>query len=110
MKIYQPQFTPDTLEIIELFELISEAMPDGVSGNILKVGVAGFPDGHRHPETGMSAHEQDEISIILEGDFLLETREGKSKCRTGDVIHLPAGEEHASTAYDNGRVFYVLFG
>jgi len=109
MKLYPTKFTPGTLEISELFELIGEEDRRGATTN-LKVGVAGFQDGVRHPLEGMAAHDQDEISIILEGDFLLETPEGKCKCRTGDVVHIPAGEEHASTAFENGRVFYVLFG
>ena len=109
MKIYPTKFTPDILEITELFSLIGENVSKYNTAN-LNVGVAGFQDGIRHPVDGMAAHEQDEISIILEGDFLLETSDGKSKCQVGDVIHIPAGEEHASTAFNNGRVFYVLFG
>lgn len=109
MNLYQTQLTPETLEITELFELIGADVTQNTTLK-LNVGLAGFKDGIRHPLEGMAAHDQDEISIILEGDFLLETPEGKTKCRTGDVIHIPAGEEHASTAYENGRVFYVLFG
>lgn len=109
MKLFPTTFTPGILEITELFELVGKDAAEGVAAN-LKVGVAGFQDGVRHPLEGMAAHDQDEISIILEGDFLLETPEGKSKCGIGDVVHIPAGEEHASTAFENGRVFYVLFG
>lgn len=106
MKLYHTKFTPGELEIAELFELVGKEMTPAN----LNVGVAGFPDGLRHPAEGMAAHEQDEISIILEGNFLLETPDGQYECRAGDVIHIPAGEEHASTAADNGKVFYVLFG
>lgn len=109
MKIYPTKFTPGTLEITELFNLIGDDVTPHHKAN-LNVGVAGFEDGVRHPVDGMASHEQDEISIILEGEFLLETPDGKSKCQVGDVIHIPAGEEHASTAFNNGRVFYVLFG
>ncbi|WP_417624244.1 hypothetical protein [Paremcibacter congregatus] len=109
MKLYPTKFTPETLEITELFELIGTDVSQNASAN-LNVGVAGFQNGVRHPLEGMAAHDQEEISIILEGEFLLETPAGKSKCRAGDVVHIAAGEEHASTAFDNGRVFYVLFG
>ena len=106
MKIYPTEITSGTIEIAELFEITGKEM-----GNInLNVGVAGIPDGVRHPKEGMSAHDQDEISIILEGSFLLETSEGEFSCKVGDVIHIPAGENHASTASGNGKVFYVLFG
>lgn len=105
MNLYPTNFTPDKFEISELFEIAGKE----TTSASLKVGVASFKDDERHPQEGMSVHEQDEISIILEGKFLLETREGKCKCRAGDVIHIPAGEEHASTAYDNGKVFYILF-
>lgn len=106
MKIYPTILTPGTLEITELFEIAGTA---GVPTN-LNVGVAGFPDGLRHPAEGMAAHDQDEISIILDGSFLLETKDGEHLCKSGDVIHIPAGEDHASTAQGNSKVFYVLFG
>lgn len=106
MKIYPTNFTSDTVEITELFKITAaERKPAN-----LDVGVAGFPEGLRHPPEGMSAHVQDEISIILDGGFVLETKEGKYECKAGDVIHIPAGEEHASTAIGYGKVFYVLFG
>ncbi len=106
MKIYPTILTPEMLEINELFEIAGMA---GAPTN-LNVGVAGFPDGLRHPAEGMAAHDQDEISIILDGSFLLETKDGQYLCKIGDVIHIPAGEDHASTAQGNSKVFYVLFG
>lgn len=106
MRIYKTEITSGTLDISELFEITGKEM-----GNIkLNVGVATFPDGLRHPRGGMSAHDQDEISIILNGKVLLETQKGYFSCETGDVIHIPAGEEHASIAIDKTKVFYVLFG
>lgn len=108
MNIYSAEIASGALDIVELFEITGRKMSDG--GISLKVGAAGFPDGLRHPADGMAAHEQDEISLILEGDFLLETAEGAVSCTVGDIIHIPAGEQHASTAIGHGRVFYVLFG
>lgn len=106
MKIYPTEITYGTLDIRELFEITGqEGQADKIS-----VGIAGFPNGLRQPETGMTAHDQDEISIILEGSFAVETTAGEFFCKSGDVIHIPAGEEHASTASQNGKVFYVLFG
>ncbi|MCF8475088.1 MAG: cupin domain-containing protein [Emcibacter sp.] len=106
MNIYPSDITSDDVEITELFKIIGlkEKPAD------LVVGIAGFPEGLRHPPEGMSVHEQDEISIILDGGFFIETIEGKHECKTGDVIHIPAGEAHASTAFGYGKVFYVLFG
>lgn len=106
MNIYPTKLTPGKLKITELFEISGQK----ITPANLNVGVAGFQDNVRHPLEGMSVHDQDEVSIILEGEFLLETAEGKYKCRAGDVIHIAAGEEHASTAFENGKVFYVLFG
>ncbi len=106
MKIYPTELTSGTLDISELFEITGKEM----SNIKLNVGVAGFPDGLRHPTKGLAAHDQDEISIILEGEFQLETNKGKFCCKAGDVIHIPAGEEHATTATNNSKVFYVLFG
>lgn len=108
MNIYPTRITSGMVDIVELFEITGKEMPGGSIN--LKVGVAGFPDRLRHPPEAMAAHDQDEISLILEGHFMLETPQGGFSCNTGDVIHIPAGEEHASTAIGNGKVFYVLFG
>jgi quercetin dioxygenase-like cupin family protein len=58
----------------------------------------------------LAAHEQDEISVILSGSFVLHGETGDIQCEAGDVIHIPAGEAHASTAVGDSSVFYVLYG
>ncbi len=108
MNIYSAEISSGELDIAELFAITGKEISGG--GINLKVGVAGFPDGLRQPAKGLATHEEDEISIILEGSFLLETAEGEFFCKSGDVIHIPAGEAHASTACGTGKVFYVLFG
>ncbi|GAA6153802.1 cupin domain-containing protein [Pseudoteredinibacter isoporae] len=106
MKIYPTRnISTDSLDIAELFTLCGKQ-----KSHDLQVGVAGFPMALRHPAKGMAAHEQDEISIILEGEFTLETEEGVFTCKAGDVTYIPAGEAHASSSSTGGKVFYVLFG
>lgn len=106
MKVYSTgNITTDSLDIAELFDICGLGKQAD-----LQVGFAGFPLGLRHPGEGMAAHEQDEISIIIEGEFELETEAGKIMCKVGDVTYIPAGEAHASRSPTGGKVFYVLFG
>lgn len=106
MKIYSTgNITTDSLDIAELFEICGQQKTCD-----LQVGFAGFPLGLRHPPEEMAAHDQDEISIIIEGQFDVETAAGKVGCKKGDVIHIPAGEAHASSSSTGGKVFYVLYG
>ena len=106
MKVYSTKhLSTDSLDIAELFDIAGQGQPRD-----LQVGVAGFPLGLRHPEQSMAAHEQDEISIILEGEFNVETEAGTVLCKPGDVTFIPAGEAHASSSSTGGKVFYVLFG
>jgi quercetin dioxygenase-like cupin family protein len=76
----------------------------------IDVGTASFPPGVRFPETGFSVHEQHEVSLLLEGEFVLETLEGTHIVKAGQMIHFLPGEQHAATAVSEARVFYILFG
>ncbi len=76
----------------------------------IDVGVASFTSGCRSPESGFSVHEQHEISLLLEGEFILETPEESRIVRAGQLIHFQPGEQHASTATRDSRVYYILFG
>ena len=74
------------------------------------IGVATFKSGMRHPEQGLACHEQHEISFIIEGSFDLHTEEGTTVVEAGQLVYLMAGEQHATTAKGNGKVYYVLYG
>lgn len=82
--------------------------PDG--GPAVDVGIATFPRDIRYPETGYSAHEQHEVSLVLSGEITLETKSGLHVAKTGGVIHMAPGEQHAVIAKCHAQVFYVLLG
>lgn len=82
----------------------------GKDAAVLQVGIATFPPGIRSPAEGLTAHEHTEVSVILEGEFQVELADGPRSVRKDDLVVIPAGEGHASTALTNARVFYILFG
>jgi mannose-6-phosphate isomerase-like protein (cupin superfamily) len=76
----------------------------------IDVGIASFPASVRSPESGFSVHEQHEVSFVLEGEFILETPDESQTVKAGQLVHFGPGEQHASTAVCESRVYYVLFG
>ncbi len=98
----------DGLNIQELM-----AFADGTAegtGRALKVGIASFPKGVRHPETGLKPHAEREISLVVAGSFDLHMADGDYRAQAGDLIVIEPGEEHATTSREDGRVFYILHG
>jgi len=75
----------------------------------VEVGSAHFPKHMRHPAEGFSVHDQTEISLVLTGGFSLETPQARRQVHAGEVVVIPAGMPHASTALDDSSVYYVLF-
>lgn len=89
-------------------ETILELLP--VKAGNASFGVATFEAGTRHPEREMTAHDQHEISYIIEGRLKLFTEQGVTEVEPGQVVWLEANEKHASTAIEDGKVFWVLYG
>jgi quercetin dioxygenase-like cupin family protein len=77
---------------------------------VIQAGIASFPKGVRHPATGLSAHKGTEVSLIIDGSFEVETADGISRVDGNNLVVIPAGEGHATTALADSRVFYILFG
>jgi mannose-6-phosphate isomerase-like protein (cupin superfamily) len=51
--------------------------------------------------------EEDELFLILKGDFVMELREGNIAVQPGEFIIIPKGVEHRPVA--NGEVEMMLF-
>lgn len=52
--------------------------------------------GERAPEEGWTSHEGDELSVILEGEVTLVTRNAEYTVSAGTLSVIPAGVEHYS--------------
>lgn len=89
-------------------ETLLELVP--VEGGNVSFGVASFSAGTRHPVSELDAHDQHEISYIIEGRMELITEQGKTALAPGQVVWLEANEQHASAAVEDGKVFWVLYG
>jgi len=87
-------------------EALGEHLAGG--GTASSFGIASFPAGRRHPAHGHSIHEGTEISFILGGEFDVETADGVAAVAKDHVVVIPAGEPHATTARQAGRVAYFL--
>lgn len=53
------------------------------------------------------AHPTDETLVILRGRIKFCHRNGEKVCLPGNVIHLPKGTLHSSTALDEGAVYLI---
>lgn len=89
-------------------ETLLELVP--IESGDISFGVATFSGGLRHPEQGMTMHDQHEISYIIEGRMKLHGEQGITDIEAGQVIYLKANEKHATTAIEDGKVFWVLYG
>ncbi len=75
------------------------------------IGTVAFKAGHRvPPDGGRSAHEQHEVSLILEGRITLETAARTTTLAAGSLVHIPAGVAHASVALEDTRIYFMLIG
>ena len=104
MNILSTPAASGAVDILSLLKLGPEA------GAAIDVGVASFPPDIRFPDTGYSVHDQHEVSLILEGETEIETPDGVTTVRAGDIVHLEPGEQHAAIARTPTRVFYILYG
>ena len=87
-------------------ESLGERMSRGKTKTVF--GMASFPAGVRHPAEGYSAHEGTEVSFIIEGEFDVETPDGKVAVSRDSLVVIPAGEPHATFSRLPGRVIYFL--
>jgi len=75
------------------------------------IGTVVFKEGQRVPAgDGRSAHDQDEVSLILDGKITLDTEDESTILESGTLIHIPAGIAHSSVAIEDTKIFFMLIG
>ena len=60
-------------------------------GSQLSIDYVHFPEGVRN---NFHRHSNDQVLIITRGEGIIATRKKQVKVKKGDVVWLPAGEEH----------------
>ena len=95
MKLISPTALPAKAE----FEL-----PHGAAIS----GILEFATGTRLPITGLSIHEQDEVSFILSGRLEAVSGGEAVTLEAGDISFIPAGEAHWALVIEDTRIAYVL--
>ena len=76
----------------------------------VQLGTVRFLSGQRAPETGDTAHDEREISMILEGELEVVSGGVTHRVGPGDLLDIPPGESHHTTALSDTRVLYLLLG
>ncbi len=104
MRVIKTDFGGTDLALRSLLKL---ALPAAAA---LEFGTVVIPCGTRQPPQGVSRHDGEEISLILEGRAVIEWQGGRTEVRAGDVVHIPAGEAHATEALERCLVYFVLAG
>jgi mannose-6-phosphate isomerase-like protein (cupin superfamily) len=62
------------------------------------------------PREGYSKHVQHELSLILQGAIEVESAAEHVSIGAGDVILIPAGQEHRSRATADTQLVWFWFG
>ena len=77
-----------------------------------QVGTYVIEPGERVPETGMTAHEGTEISVILEGESKLVANGEEYTIGPNSLVVLEPGVEHytVNTGSDPTRLVYTILG
>lgn len=77
----------------------------------LRVGSVRLAPNQRVPLEGMSAHEADELSLIVSGSLSGVSGGESFDVKRGDVTLIPAGEEHwAIAGHEGAEIFWCWFG
>jgi quercetin dioxygenase-like cupin family protein len=96
---------PDGQEILR--ELVNISVTPEVG---FTFGTAYFPAGTRVPEEGLSAHSGFEVSLMIAGELDVFAGGVTTRLKAGDLVNLPPGEEHHSTALTDVKLIYVQVG
>lgn len=104
MEVFKLQYPNAPEQVLSLLELPPEQRA------ILKMGTVQLSKGEWVPPEGYSKHAQHEISFILQGEIEVESAAAHVSMGAGDVIVIPAGEEHRSRARADTRLVWFWFG
>ena len=92
---------------LTLRSLLKLALPAPAA---LEFGAVVLPRGSRQPPEGVSRHDGEEISLILAGRAVIEWQGGRTEVGAGDLVHIAAGEAHATEALERCLVYFLLAG
>lgn len=73
----------------------------------LSVGTYCIPQGG---SDGQTPHTEDEIYVVTAGRARIVTPEGESDVKPGDVVFVPAGQEHRFVDITENLALLVVFG
>ncbi|HEV7827194.1 MAG TPA: cupin domain-containing protein [Mycobacteriales bacterium] len=73
----------------------------------LSVGTYALADGIEDPQ---GPHTADEVYVVVSGEAVLETPQGRFDAGPGDVLFVAAGEEHRFTKVRGDFRAVVVFG
>lgn len=76
----------------------------------LKLGTATFEAGKRFPTEGLSCHDQDEVSFLIEGHIDVICEGQLVSVKPGDLLTIPAGQSHYVVAHADTRLVFGLLG
>jgi len=76
----------------------------------LEIGTGFLQAGTRMPDTGVSAHDRREITLILDGDLTTRTGGDTRRLGKGDVITIPAHQPQSSMIHKDTHLIYIFFG
>lgn len=87
---------PDRIDLVEKLKLFDDRWSPkiiaGLNGQEVKVAkLEGAFEWHSHPE-------EDELFLVLEGEFVMEFRERTVEMKEGQMIVVPRGVEHRPVA------------
>lgn len=105
MKISKLEYGTETEPLIEHLRL------NDINNASASIGTVAFKAGQRVPDgEGQSVHDQDEVSIVLEGRITLQTDDKNTTLDAGTLVHIPAGVAHSSVAVEDTRIYFMLIG
>lgn len=104
MEVFKLQYPNAPQQVLSLLEFPPEQQAS------LKMGTVQLAKGDWVPREGYSKHTQHELSFILQGELEVESSAEHVSMGAGDVIVIPAGQEHRSRALKDTRLVWFWFG
>lgn len=104
MEIFKLQYPSGPDQVLSLLELPPEQKAS------LKMGTVRLSKGAWVPFEGYSKHLQHEVSVILKGGLEVECGGVQSLLGFGEVVVIPAGEEHRARAVEDTELIWFWFG
>ena len=106
MKVINLKNTPKKYLEKPLFtgKVIRQSPVTGDEGSQLNIDYIYFPKGVRNK---FHAHSNDQVLIVLDGQGIVATRKQKVFLKKGDIVWVPAGEEHWHGAVSGSKLAHI---